>query len=141
MSAARRSTTAAHIGNARPVVVFDVLYRLLRHVYGEAHVTYVRNFTDVDDKINARARRRRRPIRGADRRDRSAGFTPTWTRWAPCRRPQEPRATEFIPQMVAMIERLIDRGHAYAAEGHVLFSVRVLSGLRRAVARAVARRA
>ena len=59
----------AHIGNARPVVVFDVLYRLLRHVYGEGHVTYVRNFTDVDDKINARAAAEKRPIRRADRRD------------------------------------------------------------------------
>ena len=53
----------AHIGNARPVVVFDVLFRLLRHVYGEAHVTYVRNITDVDDKINARAAAEKRPIR------------------------------------------------------------------------------
>ena len=56
MSAGQRFTTVRILGNARPVVVFDVLYRLLRHVYGADHVTYVRNFTDVDDKINARAR-------------------------------------------------------------------------------------
>ena len=112
----------AHIGNARPVVIFDVLFRLLRHVYGPGQVTYVRNITDVDDKINARAAESGRDIRA---------ITDETIRWyhedmaalgalSPTR---EPRATEFIAPMVAMIETLIARGHAYAAEGHVLFSV------------------
>ena len=112
----------AHIGNARPVVVFDVLSRLLRHVYGEEHVKYVRNFTDVDDKINARAASSGRPI---------SEITAETTQWflddmaaLGARDPDEmPRATQFIPQMVTMIEGLIAKGHAYAAEGHVLFSV------------------
>ena len=78
----------AHLGNGRPVVVFDTLFRLLRHVYGAGHVTYVRNFTDVDDKINATAQARKaagdpRPLEAliarADRGDHSAGITPTWT--------------------------------------------------------------
>jgi cysteinyl-tRNA synthetase len=112
----------AHIGNARPVVVFDVLYRLLRHEYGPDHVTYVRNITDVDDKINARAAATGRPIRDITeetvawyREDMAAlgALPPT----------HEPRATEFVPQMIAMIEALIAKGHAYEAEGHVLFSV------------------
>ncbi len=112
----------AHIGNARPVVVFDVLYRLLRHVYGEGHVTYVRNFTDVDDKINARAAAEKRPIR--ELTDETIGWYHADMGALGVLTPdQEPRATEFIPQMVAMIGTLIERGHAYAAEGHVLFSV------------------
>ena len=77
----------AHIGNARPVVVFDVLFRLLRHVYGADHVTYVRNITDVDDKINARAAAEKRPIREHHRGDHRAGTTTTWPRSARCRRP------------------------------------------------------
>ena len=113
----------AHIGNARPVVVFDVLFRLLRHLYGAEHVTYVRNVTDVDDKINARAAKSGRPIRditeetlGWYREDMAAigALPPT----------HEPRATEHIAQMVRMIERLIGAGNAYEAEGHVLFAVR-----------------
>jgi cysteinyl-tRNA synthetase len=112
----------AHIGNARPVVVFDVLFRLLRHVYGEDHVTYVRNFTDIDDKIIARAAETGRPINditeetiGWYRQDMEAlgALPPT----------HEPRATGHIPQMLAMIRTLIEQGHAYAAEGHVLFAV------------------
>ena len=113
----------AHLGNARPVVVFDVLFRLLRHVYGADAVTYVRNFTDVDDKINARAAETGRPIREIteetigwyhDDMDALGALRPT----------QEPRATDYIPHMVAMIEDLIAKGFAYAAEGHVLFEVR-----------------
>ena len=112
----------AHLGNARPVVVFDVLYRLLRHVYGADQVTYVRNFTDVDDKINARAAETGRAI---------SEITAETTQWflddmaalGALEPTQMPRATGFIPQMVAMIETLIDKGHAYAAEGHVLFAV------------------
>lgn len=113
----------AHLGNARPAVVFDVLFRVLRQVYGAENVTYVRNITDVDDKINARAAETGRSIREIT--DETTGWyledmaalgtlPPTHT----------PRATEYIPQMVAMIETLIARGHAYAAEGHVLFDVR-----------------
>ncbi|TNE66362.1 MAG: cysteine--tRNA ligase [Rhodobacteraceae bacterium] len=112
----------AHIGNARPVIVFDVLYRLLRHVYGPEHVTYVRNFTDVDDKINARAAESGRSIRE---------ITDETTQWylddmravGAMDPDQMPRATEFIGAMITMIEGLIAGGHAYAAEGHVLFSV------------------
>ncbi|MEL7012110.1 MAG: cysteine--tRNA ligase [Pseudomonadota bacterium] len=112
----------AHLGNARPVVVFDILNRLLRHVYGDGHVTYARNFTDVDDKINARAAESGRPI---------SDITEETTEWflddmaaLGALEPDEmPRATGYIPQMVAMIEGLIARGHAYAAEGHVLFAV------------------
>ena len=113
----------AHVGNARGVVVFDVLFRLLRHTYGADHVTYVRNITDVDDKINDRARATGRPIRditdetiGWYREDMAAlgALTPT----------HEPRATDYVPQMIAMIGTLVARGHAYAAAGHVLFDVR-----------------
>ncbi|MDX5356516.1 MAG: cysteine--tRNA ligase [Rhodobacterales bacterium] len=113
----------AHLGNARPVVVFDVLFRLLRHVYGEAAVTYVRNFTDVDDKINAKAAQTGRPIR--DITDETIGWYHADMDALGALRPTaEPRATEWIPAMIAMIQGLIDGRHAYAAEGHVLFRVR-----------------
>ena len=122
----------AHLGNARPVVVFDVLFRLLRHVYGADAVTYVRNFTDVDDKINARARAMQA---AGDRRDLNAiirGLTDETIGWyhadmdalGALRPSIEPRATEYIGQMVGMIEGLVAKGYAYAAEGHVLFDVR-----------------
>lgn len=112
----------AHLGNARPVVVFDMLYRLLRHVYGEDHVTYVRNFTDVDDKINARAAQSGRPI--GDITEETIGWYLSDMGALGVLEPDHmPRATAYIPQMVAMIEDLIAKGHAYAAEGHVLFSV------------------
>jgi cysteinyl-tRNA synthetase len=122
----------AHLGNARPVVVFDVLYRLLRHHYGADHVTYVRNFTDVDDKINATAQARKaagdpRPLEALirERTEETIGWYHADMDALGALRPtQEPRATEFIPQMVAMIEQLIAQGHAYAREGHVLFRVR-----------------
>jgi cysteinyl-tRNA synthetase len=122
----------AHLGNGRPVVVFDVLFRLLRHVYGDSHVTYVRNFTDVDDKINATALARQqagdpRPLEALIRER-----TEETIQWyhddmdalGALRPTMEPRATEFIGAMVAMIESLIEKGHAYAREGHVLFRVR-----------------
>ncbi|MBT6135849.1 MAG: cysteine--tRNA ligase [Rhodospirillaceae bacterium] len=110
----------AHIGNARPVVVFDVLARLLRRLY--PRVTYVRNITDIDDKINERARERgvsiaevtEEPTRIYRQDMLAIGALPP---------DQEPRATEFIAQMIAMTERLIEKGHAYEAEGHVLFNV------------------
>ncbi|HRK41704.1 MAG TPA: cysteine--tRNA ligase [Gemmobacter sp.] len=117
----------AHIGNARPVVVFDTLFRLLRHVYGAENVTYVRNFTDVDDKINARAAASGRPIR--DITDETIGWYHADMDALGAMRPtHEPRATDYIGPMISMIEALIARGHAYAAEGHVLFDVRSFPG-------------
>jgi cysteinyl-tRNA synthetase len=118
----------AHIGNARPVIVFDVLFRLLRHLYGADHVTYVRNITDVDDKINARAAEEypALPLNEAIRKvtektDRqfhddvaALGCLPPTI---------EPRATEHIAEMRTLIERLVKSGNAYVAEDNVLFSV------------------
>jgi cysteinyl-tRNA synthetase len=109
-----------HIGNARPAVVFDVLYRYLRHHY--PRVTYVRNITDIDDKINARAAEAGKSIReiteitAKDYQDNMAaiGALPP---------DHEPRATDHVTQMIALIEALIAKGHAYAADGHVLFNV------------------
>ncbi len=122
----------AHIGNARPVVVFDVLFRLLRHVYGEGHVTYVRNFTDVDDKINATAQARKAggdprslEVLIHERTDETIGWYHADMDALGALRPtHEPRATDYIGQMVAMIQGLISSGHAYEKEGHVLFRVR-----------------
>ncbi|WP_339107097.1 cysteine--tRNA ligase [Thioclava sp. GXIMD4216] len=122
----------AHLGNARPVVVFDVLQRLLRHVYGESHVTYVRNFTDVDDKINATAVKRREEGAEGTLEDLIRARTEETIAWyhadmdalGAARPDHEPRATDYINAMIAMIERLIEGGHAYAAEGHALFRVR-----------------
>jgi len=118
----------AHIGNARPVIVFDVLFRLLRHLYSAAHVTYVRNITDVDDKINARAVEEfpNLPLNEAIRR-----VTETTEKQfhddvaaLGCLPPtEEPRATEHIDAMKTLIERLVARGCAYVAEEHVMFSV------------------
>jgi cysteinyl-tRNA synthetase len=118
----------AHIGNARPVIVFDVLFRLLRHLYGAGHVTYVRNITDVDDKINARALRDfpGLPLNQAIRRvtETTANRFFADAKALGCLEPTvEPRATDNIPGMIAMIETLIARGHAYQAAGEVLFSV------------------
>ena len=112
----------AHIGNARPVIVFDVLFRLLRHLYGAAHVTYVRNITDVDDKINARAAERQISIRELTETT-YADFQADVAALG-CLPPTiEPRATEHIAEMKILIERLIASGHAYVAEEHVLFAV------------------
>jgi cysteinyl-tRNA synthetase len=121
----------AHLGNARPVIVFDTLFRLLRHMYGADHVTYVRNFTDVDDKINAEALRRQRAGAAGTLEDLIRERTEETIAWyhadmdalGALRPTMEPRATEFIGQMVAMIEGLVASDHAYAAEGHVLFAV------------------
>jgi cysteinyl-tRNA synthetase len=129
----------AHIGNARPVIVFDVLFRLLRHLYGGAHVTYVRNITDVDDKINARALRDfgmeiasgkltlNEAIRSVT--EKTAGQFHKDVATLGCLEPTvEPRATEFVApradgkvDMISLIQRLIERGHAYVAAGEVLF--------------------
>ena len=112
----------AHIGNARPAIVFDVLFRLLRHAYGDAHVTYVRNITDVDDKINARAAERGISIRALT--EETARIYNEDVAALGCLPPSiSPRATEHIAQMIAMIEQLIAGGHAYASDGHVLFDV------------------
>jgi len=112
----------AHIGNARNVIMFDVLFRLLKHIYGADHVTYVRNFTDVEDKINARAAETGRSI---------GDITAQTTQWflddmgalgnqLPT---HMPRATQYIDQMIDMISDLIAKNNAYAAQGHVLFAV------------------
>ncbi len=112
----------AHLGNARPVVVFDVLYRLLRHVYGPEHVTYVRNFTDVDDKILARAEESGREI-GAITSETTQWFLDDMRALGALDPDQMPRATEYIGPMQVMIADLIAKHHAYEAEGHVLFAV------------------
>ena len=112
----------AHIGNARPVIVFDVLYRLLRHSYGAEHVKYVRNITDVDDKINARAAERGITIQELTKAT-YENFKADVTALG-CLPPDvEPRATEHIEQMKALIERLVAGGHAYVAEDNLLFNV------------------
>jgi cysteinyl-tRNA synthetase len=123
----------AHIGNARPVIVFDIVFRLLRHVYGFDHVTYVRNITDVDDKINQRAFER-----GISISELTAQTTQQFHKDIqalgvlmpedvnePHQPPRfiEPRATDHIEDMKTLIERLVKRGFAYVAQGHVLFSV------------------
>lgn len=113
----------AHIGNARPVIVFDVLYRLLRHVYGEGNVKYVRNITDVDDKINARAAEAGEDI-GVVTAKTAAAYHEDMEAIGALPPDVEPRATEHVPQMIAMIETLIAGKFAYEAEGHVLFHVK-----------------
>ena len=110
----------AHVGNARPVVVFDVLARLLRQLF--PHVTYVRNITDVDDKINARAAETGQSI-GAVTAATTAEFHIDMAALGALPPDVEPRATDHIPEMILLIERLIASGHAYPAAGHVLFSV------------------
>src|SRR6184192_877973 len=110
----------AHIGNARAVVAFDLLYRVLRHQYGADRVTYVRNITDVEDKIIAASRETGEPIDALTRRT-TAMFHEDMAALGNLPPSIEPRATQYIPQMIAMIERLIAQGHAYAAEGHALF--------------------
>ena len=112
----------AHIGNARPVVVFDVLFRLLRHLYGEAHVRYARNITDVDDKIMDRARESGRSIE-AITAETTKAYHDDMAALGALPPSIEPRATQHIGQMTAMIERLVRLGHAYEVEGHVLFAV------------------
>ena len=135
----------AHIGNARPVIVFDVLFRLLRHVFGEDHVTYARNITDVDDKINARALRDfgteiengTLSLNEAIRRvtEKTANqFHADIAALGAMQPTHEPRATEFVQprgdgkvDMITLIERLIERGHAYQAGGEVLFDTQSMA--------------
>ena len=114
----------AHIGNARPVVVFDVLSRLLRTLYPK--VTYARNITDVDDKINARARESGEDIGTITKRTTDI-FHQDMAELCALPPDVEPRATDHIKEMIAMIEDLIDKGHAYAKDGHVVFSVPSMS--------------
>jgi cysteinyl-tRNA synthetase len=112
----------AHIGNARPVIVFDVLYRLLRLEYGPEHVIYARNITDVDDKINARAAEQGVDIRALTEKT-AAQFHTDIAALGVLEPTVEPRATEHIPEMVRLTEELVAKGHAYVADGHVLFDV------------------
>jgi len=112
----------AHLGNARPSLVFDVLFRLLREVYGADHVTYVRNFTDVDDKINARAAESGREI-GDITAETIQWYHDDMDALGVLRPTHEPRATDYIAPMIAMIADLVDKGNAYEADGHVLFAV------------------
>jgi len=124
----------AHIGNARPVIVFDVLFRLLRHLYGAEHVTYVRNITDVDDKINARAAQEHPdlPLNEAIRKvTETTGrqFHEDVAALGNLQPTHEPRATEFVSRndtsddMIRLIGKLIAKSNAYVADGHVLFHV------------------
>ncbi len=118
----------AHIGNARPIIVFDVLFRLLRHIYGAEHVTYARNITDVDDKINARAAELYPdlPPEAAIRKlteETTAQFHKDVAALGCLPPTHEPRATDYIAQMKEMITQLYEADIAYVAEDHVLFSV------------------
>ena len=110
----------AHIGNARPAVVFDILARVLRHEFKE--VVYARNFTDVDDKINAAAIASGSPIGDITRRFIDA-YHEDMAALGIASPDLEPRVTEHIPEIIALIKRLVDRGHAYVEQEHVLFHV------------------
>lgn len=109
-----------HIGNARPVVVFDTLYRLLKRHY--LRVTYVRNITDIDDRIIVRAADNGESIEALTDRTADA-YRSDMRRLGALAPDVEPRATQYVAEMIGMIQRLVDNGHAYAADGHVLFSV------------------
>ena len=112
----------AHLGNARNVIVFDVLYRFFREIYGEHNVKYVRNFTDIDDKINQRAKDLGKEIKLIT--DETIAWYLEDMELLGNLLPNEmPRATNYVAQMIIMVEDLIESGHAYEAEGHVLFSV------------------
>ena len=112
----------AHLGNARNVIVFDVLYRFFREIYGEHNVKYVRNFTDIDDKINQRAKDLGKEIKLIT--DETIAWYLEDMELLGNLLPNEmPRATSYVAQMIIMVEDLIESGHAYEAEGHVLFSV------------------
>ena len=112
----------AHLGNARPVVVFDMLYRLLRQVYGINNMNYVRNFTDIDDKINSKSLETGEDIKSIT--DRTIDLYLQDMKELAALEPQSmPRATHFISQMIEMVTDLINKGHAYETDGHVLFDV------------------
>ncbi|MFL2770120.1 MAG: cysteine--tRNA ligase [Rhodospirillaceae bacterium] len=117
----------AHIGNARPTVIFDVLFRLLRGIYGDQNVLYARNVTDVDDKINAAAKEEGVEISTITARF-IAAFNEDIGALGVLPPSIEPHATDHIGEIISMIERLITSGHAYDAEGHVLFGVPSFNG-------------
>lgn len=112
----------AHIGNSRPVVVFDMLFRLLRHVYGAEHVTYARNITDIDDKIMKRAVDEGSSIKAVSNRY-SKIYQEDMAMMGALDPTLQPKATEHLGEMIRMMQTLIEKGHAYVAEGHVLFNV------------------
>jgi cysteinyl-tRNA synthetase len=116
----------AHIGNARPVIVFDVLFRLLKTIYGDKNVTYVRNITDVDDKIIAAHKESGEDISSITSRTTEA-FHSDMAALGNLEPTVEPRATDHIPQMVALIKKLIAGGHAYEIQNHVCFNVASMS--------------
>ena len=122
----------AHIGNSRPAIVFYVLFRLLRYTYGDSHVTYVRNITDLDDKINARALRDHPglPLNAAIRlvTEKTERQYREDTAALGCLEPTvQPRATDSIAEMIVIIETLIAKGHAYRAAGEVLFDTKSMA--------------
>ncbi len=111
-----------HIGNARSAIVFDLLYRVLRHHFGEAHVVYARNFTDIDDKIIKASKETGAAI--ADITNKFADIYRAELQDLNALSPGfEPRATDHIPEMIELVETLIKQGAAYEGEGHVLFSI------------------
>lgn len=112
----------AHIGNARPVIIFDILFRLLRYKYGEKYVNYARNFTDVDDKINASALRTGRTIREITN-ETIKWFISDMQALGNLEPSYSPRATEYIEQMISMNMELLNKGYAYEAENHLIFEV------------------
>jgi cysteinyl-tRNA synthetase len=112
----------AHIGNARPVIIFDILFRLLRYKYGEKYVNYARNFTDVDDKINASALRTGRTIREITN-ETINWFISDMQALGNLEPSYSPRATEYIEQMISMNMELLNKGYAYEAENHLIFEV------------------
>lgn len=112
----------AHIGNARPVVIFDILFRLLKQVYGDAHVTYARNITDIDDRIMAKAVDENVSIKTISNRYAKV-YAQDMAMLGALEPSLTPRATEHLPEMIKMMKDLIEKGHAYEAEGHVMFHV------------------
>jgi len=112
----------AHLGNARPPVVYDVLYRLLRYVYGQNHVTYVSNITDVDDKILNKHKQTGKPIREITE-ETYRWYIEDMAKLGVLEPDYRPRATEYIPQMIELVQKLLENGHAYEAKGQVLFDV------------------
>lgn len=117
----------AHLGNAKTSVVFDVLYRLLCHVYGKGHVTYVSNITDVDDKILNKHKETGKPIREITEQTYN-WYLEDMAKLNVLSPNYRPRATEYIGEMIELVKRLLENGHAYEAQGHVLFDVESMPG-------------
>lgn len=112
----------AHLGNGKTPVSYDVLYRLLRYVYGADHVTYVSNITDVDDKILNKHKETGKPIREITEETYN-WYIEDMKKLGNLEPNYRPRATDYINEMIELVKRLLANGHAYEAEGHVLFSV------------------